>query len=110
MSNSLSGRRSAMFTKHPACLLSLTLLLCASAAAQTTETQTPTKTEQQEARKALEQKALALLEDVVADAQSLKQGTNRLRIQVVVADLIWSHDETRARALYEKSIKDYSEL
>ena len=35
---------------------------------------------------------------------------DRLRIQVIAADLIWSHDETRARALYEKSIKDYSEL
>ncbi|PYS50002.1 MAG: hypothetical protein DMF68_08445 [Acidobacteria bacterium] len=99
-----------MFTKHPVRLLSLILLACASVAAQVTETQSPTKTEQQEARERLEQKALALLEEVVTDAQSLKQAMNRLRIQVIAADLIWSHDEARARALFEKSIKDYSEL
>lgn len=98
-----------MFTKHLTC--SLLLMLCASASAQTAETpQAPTKTEQQEARERLEKKALALLEDALSDAQSLRQGTNRLRIQVIAADLIWSHDEARARALYEKSIKDYAEL
>ncbi|HKC64446.1 MAG TPA: hypothetical protein VKB86_12460 [Pyrinomonadaceae bacterium] len=99
-----------MFRKHLACSLLLTLLVCASAVAQTTETQAPTKTEQEEARKRLEQKALALLEDVISDAQSLKQAANRLRIQVIAADLIWSHDEQRAHALFEKSIKDYSDL
>lgn len=99
-----------MSAKNLACLLSLTLLLCASAAAQTADSQMPTKAEQQEARQRLERKALALLEEAISDAQSLKQTTNRLRVQVIAADLIWSHDEARAHALFEKSIKDYSDL
>ncbi|MDQ3820607.1 MAG: hypothetical protein M3362_23390, partial [Acidobacteriota bacterium] len=99
-----------MFAKNLACLLSLTLLLCAPAAAQTADSQATTKAEQQEARQRLERKALALLEDVISDAQSLKQATNRLRVQVIAADLIWSHDEARAHALFEKTVKDYSDL
>lgn len=95
-----------MFFRNLVCPLALILLIHTPAFAQTT----PTKAEQQEAQKALEQKALTLLEEVVTDAQALKLAVNRLRIQIVAADLIWPRDESRARALSEKSIKDFSEL
>jgi hypothetical protein len=99
-----------MFFRYLVCLLALLLLIHTSAPAQTPEAQEPTKNEQQEARKALEQKALTLLDEVVADAQLLKTAINRLRIQIIAADLIWPRDEARARTLFEKSIKDFSEL
>jgi hypothetical protein len=99
-----------MFFRYLVCSLALVLPIHTSTRAQTPEAQEPTMTEQQEARKALEQKALALLDEVVADAQLLKTAVNRLRIQIVAADLIWPRDETRAHALFEKSIKDFSDL
>lgn len=99
-----------MFFRYLACSLALVFSIHTSITAQTTAEQEQTKAQQQEARKALEQKALALLDEVVADAQLLKTAVNRLRIQIIAADLIWPRDETRARALFEKSIKDFSEL
>lgn len=99
-----------MFFRQVVGSLALMLFFHAPASAQTGATQEQTKSEQQEARKALEQKALSLLDEVVTDAQSLKLAINRLHIQIVAADLIWPRNESRARALFEKSIKDFSEL
>jgi hypothetical protein len=99
-----------MFFKYLVCSLAFLLFIHTSIKAQTPGAQETTKAQQQEARKALEQKALALLDEVVSDAQLLKTAINRLRIQINAADLIWSRDETRARALFEKSVKDFSEL
>jgi hypothetical protein len=99
-----------MFFKYLVCSLAFLLFSHTSIKAQTPGAQETTKAQQQEARKALEQKALALLDEVVSDAQLLKTAINRLRIQINAADLIWSRDETRARALFEKSVKDFSEL
>lgn len=99
-----------MFFKYLVCSLALVLFIHAPTTAQTSPEQDTAKTQQQEARKALEQKALTLLDEVIADAQLLKTAINRLRVQINAADLIWSRDETRARILFEKSIKDLSEL
>jgi hypothetical protein len=99
-----------MFFKYLVCSLALVLFIHTPTNAQASADQDSAKTQQQEARKALEQKAVALLDEVVADAQLLKTAVNRLRIQIIAADLIWPRDETRARSLFEKSIKDLSEL
>lgn len=99
-----------MFFKYLVCSLAFLLFIHTSIKAQTPGARETTKAQQQEARKALEQKALALLDEVVSDAQLLKSAVSRLRIQMIAADLIWSRDETRARALFEKSVKDFSEL
>lgn len=99
-----------MFFKHLASALILLLFLQAFSAAQTSSAQQEqAKPEDKEARQALEKKALALLDVVIADSESLKP-LNRLRMQIVAADLIWSHDEKRARKLSEKSIGDFNEL
>lgn len=102
-----------MFFKHSLRALALvlfiqTFFIQTFTAAQTPGTQEPPKAEQ-EARQALERKALALLDGIVADAQALKP-LNRLRLQISAADLLWPRDEKRARALYEKSINDFNEL
>jgi hypothetical protein len=57
-----------------------------------------------EQRKELEKKTLALLNDLAAAAWSLKLPENRLFIMSGAADLLWSFDEKRARALYWDSI------
>src|SRR2546421_1821636 len=98
-----------MFFKHLVCTLALVLLIQASPAAQITATQEPANSEPQDASHALERKALALLEVIVADSQSLKP-PNRLRLQMIAADLFWPRDEKRARALFEKSISDFNEI
>lgn len=99
-----------MFCRHFVGSLALILFIHALSPAQSAATQEQTKTEQEEARKALEQKALSLLDEVVTDAQTLKLATNRIHIQIAAADLIWSRDEKRARPLFEKSIKDFFDL
>jgi len=99
-----------MFFRHLVYSLASAVLLLPTATAQTTETPQPAKARQTEIQKANELKALALLEEVVANAQTLKVVANRLRIQVIAADLIWPRDEKRARSLFEKSIADFIEL
>ena len=98
-----------MFYRYLACSLALVLFIQPSMAQKPAEAD-PAKPEQQESRKALEQKALALLEEVIKNALLLKLDTNRLRIQMNAADLLWPRDEKRARALFEKSVKDVAEL
>ncbi|HZS09374.1 MAG TPA: hypothetical protein VFD58_31360 [Blastocatellia bacterium] len=59
-----------------------------------------TSQEKQKARKELEQKAAALLDEVLTDAQALRLPENRLRVQAIAASLLWKRDEQRARALF----------
>jgi hypothetical protein len=55
--------------------------------------------EERRPAKELEKKALALLDEVVSDAMSLKRADNRVRVLAVATDLMWDRDEGRARAL-----------
>ena len=58
------------------------------------------KDKEAEQQKELEKKTFLLLNDVAAGAWSLKLPENRLFIMSGAADLLWSNDEKRARALY----------
>src|SRR4026207_2376482 len=51
------------------------------------------------AEKELEQKALAMLNEMIEDARSFRAPENRVRILLISADLLWRYDEKRARAL-----------
>lgn len=53
----------------------------------------------------LQPKALELLDAVVAQTQTLRLGTNRSMLLAQVADLMWEHDERRARALFAEAMK-----
>ncbi|HEU0175110.1 MAG TPA: hypothetical protein VFV58_12695 [Blastocatellia bacterium] len=65
-----------------------------------TAAQEPRRTEEEEkAAKELEKKAMALIDELVAEAMSLRRVQNRVYILTVAADLLWAHDEERARAL-----------
>src|SRR5205085_443179 len=62
--------------------------------------QTAQQEEQQKAQAAREKQALKLLDQTVAEAQSLRLPENHIRVQVVAADTLWTHDEARARSRF----------
>src|ERR1700752_4638526 len=62
------------------------------------------------AKKAREKKALSLLDEVIGEAGSLKSLENRMRIQAIAADLLWSRNEKRARALMSEAISSFTEF
>ena len=75
------------------------ITLIAPAVLVRAQTTTPQPTaEQQEKEKekaALEKKALTLLDQVIADAASLKLPENRVRLQISAADMLWKRSEAR---------------
>ncbi|MGI8655150.1 MAG: hypothetical protein ACR2LC_08025 [Pyrinomonadaceae bacterium] len=99
----------------------LLLLICSAAAfvasaqtpatatdATTTTTTTgqPQKTSEQQA---LERKALALLDELAGGADTLRLPENRALVRASIADILWTHDEKRARALFKDAIFGISE-
>ena len=76
----------------------------ASAFAQTAPPTKDSKEEQEKLQKALEGKALKLLDSTVADAQMLKLAENQALFQSVAADLLWTRDEKRARSLFQDAV------
>jgi hypothetical protein len=66
--------------------------------------------EQQAEQKALEQKAFALLEEIIAQAPTLKLVENRVMIQATAAGLIWKQDEKQARAVFKTAIASLAEV
>ena len=90
-------------------LVSLTLsllMLSSTAAAQLPQLKQETDEEQAKARKELERKALVMLDETLAGAQTLKLAENRATIRVQAADLLWPRDEKRARALFRDAAAD----
>ncbi len=100
-----------MTLKRLICSGSLSLLIFSAVAAQQAPVTTgrvgvatePSADESPEAQQALEKRALALLEEVVAETPSLRLAENRIRIQTIAANLLWTHDEERARALFREA-------
>ncbi len=74
----------------------------ADATAATTATaDQPQKTSEQQA---LERKALALLDELAGGADALRLPENRALVRASVADILWTHDEKRARALFKDAM------
>ena len=51
------------------------------------------------ALEARQKRALELVEEVLAEAPSLRSRINRIRLQYIAAELLWTRDEKRARGL-----------
>ena len=66
--------------------------------------------EQQDRQKALEKKALQLLEQTISEAQFLKLPENRIRIQISAGDLLWDRDPARARTLMSQAASGVIEM
>jgi hypothetical protein len=61
--------------------------------------QPPQQTEEEKkAAKELEKKVVALVDELVAEAASLRLAENRVYVLTIAADALWKHDEERARA------------
>ena len=68
----------------------------------------PLEGQDESAAAELRKKAIDLLESVVGQVDILRSGENRARIRSNAADLLWKHDEKRARGLFaavEEDIK-----
>jgi hypothetical protein len=98
----------------------LLLLTCSAAAfvasaqtpatatdATTTTTGQPQKTSEQQ--QALERKALALLDELAGGADALRLPENRALVRASIADILWTHDEKRARSLFKESLSSLTE-
>src|SRR5216684_4536420 len=83
-------------------ILAVAVFSVAQDASQTPATAqaSPDPQQQQEEKAKLERKSNALLEQVIAEAQSLKLPENRIRVQIAAGDLLWEHNATRARGLF----------
>ncbi|MEO8435174.1 MAG: hypothetical protein ABI596_09780 [Pyrinomonadaceae bacterium] len=94
-------------------LFGLAIMFAPAPPAAAQETQAPAQpTEEEKAKEkaATEKKAFTLLDQVVAEASSLKLAENRIRIQISAADLLWDRQEARARALYSQAADGVAEL
>lgn len=67
--------------------------------------QTPTSAQKEQ--KEFEKKAIALVEDVVNEAMSLRLVENRIYALTTAAELIWKHNEDRARALLREAVNQF---
>jgi hypothetical protein len=59
---------------------------------------------------AAQQRAVALLEQVVDEAQLLKLPDNRIRVQTTAASVLWAHNEARARSLFALAAEGVAEM
>jgi hypothetical protein len=74
-------------------------------AQQPSPPQEPQQTEEEKkASKELEKKALALIDELVAESASLRLAENRVHILTTASDLLWARDEERARALAREAM------
>ena len=94
--------RLSILTSLTGALVVLLMAFAPIQAQSTGQTQTPTA-DQQKAQAAMEEKAMRLIDQVLADAQGLRLPENRVRVDFTVADMIWAKDETRARSLFAES-------
>ena len=92
----------------------LAILLLLPATAQTPEDQTPLDQQEKqqkalELKKELERKTFALLDEIIGGAATLKLPENRALVQSSAADLLWTRDEKRARALFREALENLRE-
>jgi hypothetical protein len=93
-------RLASLFVALSFVLGAVTAVTAQETATQQAPTGQQTDEEQQKAKEAAEKKAVALLDQVLDQAQTLKLPENRIRVQITAADLLWKRSEARARSLF----------
>src|SRR5678816_1505069 len=78
--------------------------------AQDPATQQPTAEELAKQKAELEKNAYRLLDQVIDEAQSLRLPENRVRLQINAADLLWNHNQERARSLFSQASDGVAEM
>src|SRR3979409_1552966 len=85
-------------------LFSFALLAPSKGLAQNDEKDKAEK--QIEKRQELERKTLAMLDEVATQALGLRLPENRSFVLAATADLLWAHDEKRARNLFWEALNN----
>src|SRR5438045_1422335 len=67
-------------------------------------TDKPKPGQSSEEKAALEKQGMDLDEELVAETHGLRLPENRAHIQATIAELLWSRDEKRARALFADAV------
>jgi hypothetical protein len=96
-------RRLSIFLLYSLLLCVFVLFPARSVSAQATKKE-PSAEEEQKRQQELKRKTLNLLDEIIASASSLKLPENRTFILVSSANLLWAHDEKRARNLFSQAI------
>jgi hypothetical protein len=91
-------------------ILGLMLGAASFVTAQEDPNLTPAEDQQQKEKAEKEKKAYTLLEQVVDEAQLLRLPENRVRVQIGGADLLWEHNEGRARTLFGLAAEGVAEM
>ncbi|MDT5268047.1 MAG: hypothetical protein QOH49_233 [Acidobacteriota bacterium] len=102
-----------MKTRLPLLLLALLLHMHAPSALAQTPTETKAAADEAEAERVrveLERKSLGLIEEALAEAQSLKLLENRVRAHATAAALLWPRDPKAARAAFKAAADGIAEL
>jgi len=81
-------------------LSAATVINAQDSTSQLTPANAQTDEEKLKEQEAVEKKATALLEQVVSEVQLLKLPENRIRVQIAAGDLLWKHNEQRARSMF----------
>jgi hypothetical protein len=66
--------------------------------------------EAEAAKKERDKKALAMLDEVIKESESVRLPENRARLEARAGDLLWSRDEKRARVLLKEAIDNFIEF
>jgi hypothetical protein len=99
-----------VFVSHRLSLLIvLILVLICSASTPSQQAAVDARRKEEDLRIAVtQQKALKLLESVAGQVNTLRSAENRARIGSNTAELLWKHDEKRARSLFAATAEDIS--
>jgi hypothetical protein len=99
-----------IMTRTATILFGLLMMFAPALTVQAQVTTPPLTDEQQKEKAALEKKALVLLDQVIAEAPTLKLPENRIRLQINIADLLWQRNEARARTLFSQAGEGVAEM
>ena len=100
-----------MIPRHLLRTLFLTLLVAAPALAQEEVSPPPPEAARASAaQQELKLKALGLLEDVIKDSELFRHAENRLRVRAAAANVLWDHDQARARLLFKEVTAGLADL
>ncbi|HYN24139.1 MAG TPA: hypothetical protein VES69_03740 [Pyrinomonadaceae bacterium] len=91
-------------------ILGLTFGTVSFVAAQEDPNLNPTEEQQKKEKAEKEKKAYTLLDQVVDEAQLLRLPENRVRVQIGAAELLWGHNEGRARNLFALAAEGVAEM
>lgn len=82
----------------------ISVMLAPSVAALQSKSKEPLdKTVQEETKK----KALALVDEIIRESESLRVAENRIKIEASVADLLWNDKQKRARELMKRAMDEF---